>query len=539
MLDPNVQQVMSGFTERWNTYLKIHPALELDGNWPSVGTIDLLTFALRLQQDIPQEADSVVKGAAAYLAFVVDACWSTVANEVSTVHGENGVRIVAQGGEFIPEGEEVVLEIEQIFRLALRDLPDPFPLFTEVERRISFDSNVVSLLGVCQALGVHQSVAGAWQDATPESLGKASEQMRKELARQSAEYYARVFPDEPLGAVAELYLSPLVFPPIFVGESLPAVSSVNQVLDFSEQFGVAPEKLLPLARNLAMLPDETMSVTGIALYAALSTQFPPTEVLAAAQSKSYLGGLLRHAVTEARARISPDRADWVVRGPQDEIDKMHFAIEEEMLLMPWLYITYDRLAAEGEWEKLKPFVLSMSAFEIDEAMRACDALVEQEPSDLDLRLQRIKLDMVAGDAKAADDKFRLLLSEPEADGSARFFHLWSLNALAEGETEKASKYCKAAFSICDSTDTLFPEIANNLGWSLMLQERYEEALQHFDEGLAVARCPVTLLLNKTHLLWRAGQHDAAAAIRNTLFRIAPCDRRVFSSLAVEPPREAS
>jgi len=68
---------------------------------------------------------------------------------------------------------------------------------------------------------------------------------------------------------------------------------------------------------------------------------------------------------------------------------------------------------------------------------------------------------------------------------------------------------------------------------MMLQRADEQkVLKRLDESLALAHCPLTMLLNKLSLVWELGMAEDGMKTRKELFSLAPCDRRVFASLAL-------
>ena len=76
-------------------------------------------------------------------------------------------------------------------------------------------------------------------------------------------------------------------------------------------------------------------------------------------------------------------------------------------------------------------------------------------------------------------------------------------------------------------------VLNNLAWANILGGNLDDALEQLTAAEATAICPVTILLNQAHVLWRKQQFARVAELRRRLFALAPVDRRVFASIALE------
>ena len=176
-------------------------------------------------------------------------------------------------------------------------------------------------------------------------------------------------------------------------------------------------------------------------------------------------------------------------------------------------------------------LLACCNFDIEKASYLLEELVLDEPEDLNLRLQQIKLLSAYSKHDEAEEKCKNLLSEPGAESSALFMHLWGSLLLKGRSPKSAARYNKLAKDMIDTDSLRFVDICNNYGWCLLLEEKLEEAAAIFQEGLA-ARFSLTTSLNLIHTLWRLEKHEEAFKIKKQLISIASFDRRVLSAAAL-------
>ena len=90
----------------------------------------------------------------------------------------------------------------------------------------------------------------------------------------------------------------------------------------------------------------------------------------------------------------------------------------------------------------------------------------------------------------------------------------------------------ATVKAAEKVPLLAAELANNAAWSGILLGETEQPLALIEQGLEATPCPVTLLLNKAAILWELRDFDSIRETRLRVFELAPCDRRVFASLAL-------
>jgi len=155
---PSVENLRDEFVEKWNKFLSRSPLLVLDGTWPSVGTLDLLTFHLRLRQDLNEGHLKLIKGVSAYLAVMAARIWSTYGGKVEVFENQTGIGI-----SYTNNDEEFEINIERELKNFLKNIPSPLPVIGEFERMVSFDYNMLSLFGLGIITGLTPVGEGTWE----------------------------------------------------------------------------------------------------------------------------------------------------------------------------------------------------------------------------------------------------------------------------------------------------------------------------------------------------------------------------------------
>lgn len=265
MIESSVQVLLDNFTRKYSFGGEEQPLLNLDYNWPSIAVVEALLFPLRLRTELTEEENERIRGAAAYIASVALTCWKSFNVEAQLVPGEQGVKLIAVSGYKLSDGNPFTVYIEEVLRKILKTPPNPFPVIESFEREISIDYKYISLFAYGVCYGLTPFGEGPWQNETLASFATPVEAVTKEIARQWASYYARVFPSEPLGQVAELYLNQLIYPPVLLQEGFPAVTGVKGFFNFLNDFQIPNDQGFALAQNLALTNDEIVSQVGVAV----------------------------------------------------------------------------------------------------------------------------------------------------------------------------------------------------------------------------------------------------------------------------------
>lgn len=531
MIDEVVQDEIERFRRWWGPFLDVSPELALDDTWPSAGVIDLLTFHLRLRTPSDWSHSALIRGSAAYLAAMAARCWQDFGADANVTMGPTGVVLTAKTGPALSSGGSTTVHVERELKKLLRYLPSPFPVLGEFSRMIAIDQNVISLfaLGLCTGL-TPLADEGPWLDETPESFKAHVETATKRLAMTSADRYARIFPDEPLGQVAELYLERLIYPPALMEEELPALGAVGGLVAFFHEYGVPREAQRRLAHNLTLSPDELTSHAGFCVYSALLDGNPSAEIQAIVQGRLRSNGLYRNAMMLARTELGLE-GDWIGKSEYtDEIGR-RFEIEKLLGFLPWIAISKKKLKESFSNMKFQAAIAAAVDFDREGAIQLVEEYLDSEPSDIEMRLQRIYLEAIGPESKErVYEMLRDLSSEPNADRDVRFNEMMATALFAREDVVGAKKHFKRAEECAAHQPFVRAELRNNLGWMLMQNGEMQEALRAFDAALETVPHSVTYLLNKGHVLWQLGRSDELELLGNQLLRLAPTNRSVFSIL---------
>ena len=530
VIEDTVTEQVAQFKTWWEPYLVVSPKLALDGTWPSVGVLDLLTFHLRLRSTGDWTHAAIVKGVAAYIAVLAHDCWLKFGAEPRAFVNDSGVCIETLRGPFLKEGQRQFIAIEKELRRALKTLPSPFPVIGDYKKLISIEQNMMSLfaLGVCSGLSPFGD--GPWNEQTPESFEGPLSKTLIHLASTSATHYERLFPDEPLGQVGELYLEKLIYPPMLMDEELPAWGAVQGMIGFFTQYQVPRDTMQAVSHNLAMSPDELISLAGFAMYAAVLEGEPSAEMLAIVQGRQRTNGLLRPAMIAAREALGLGK-EWI--GQEEYSDEVgaRFVIEKKLGFLPWISISKAKLRESFADLRFQSALAAAIDFDLENAITLTDAILEESPDDIELRIQRVCLEALLPNSRESVYKMlRSFSSEPAALAEPRFHDLMGTCLVALEDVEGAKKSFKTGIELTQTKPTMLAEFQNNLGWVLMMNREYSLALEQFEQALKVFPRSVSYLLNKGHSLWRLEREEEMKAVADDLVTLGPTNRSVFSIL---------
>lgn len=527
MIEQSVRESAQDFAKEWSVAAEFSPLLKLDFTWPSLGLVDLLLLPLRGRSNLDQPAFRLLRGASAYLGMLAYECWSSFSEDVSLIVGERGVRLEAHDGPLLGGGDSFSVNIESALAKVLRELPSPMPVYSNQARQLSSEVPVVPLFAIGLFTGLCPYGSGPWSAATIDQFSEALPFTARILAAQCADFYTRVFPNETLGQVAELYLDGVLFPPPLTVEALPGIQAVERIAAFLEEYGIDAEKALPLFKNLALSPDEALSVSGLVFFAALSAQELPAVVIAAAQRKGMLMGMLRESMHAVRAhyRLGPD---WLWEGRTDDAVLKLYQREQLLGMHPWVRLRAVSLKKPGVLD----FVRECAKLDFAAAKHVLEKLVEETPGDIDLRLQRIFFDVIDGDVERAAAACRALITEPAAENDPRVLEFWGMSLLSQGNLEESLRHLERGYGSVgkaelEPDEALAGVVANDFALALIQAGRLEEALDVLKNAVKWDRCPLSALVNRYAVLATLGRIEEAADVQLKLLQLAPLDERVF------------
>ncbi len=513
----------------WGKHLAKIPTLVLDDSWPSVGVLDLMTHPVRRRVDLMPFEIGLVRGVAAYIAKRIYDSWREMGAEVTLEDTERGITVCAKRGPKIPSGQTVSAYVERDVAQLLARMPNPMPIFSDFSRLITSDQQVLPAYTLAMCLGLSPFIEGPWNKESLPTMEDEVAKVTRHLALSCAEWYGRVFPEEPLGQVAELYLFGLVFPPLLMNEEWPVLHGVDGLSEFANSYKVSQRQLERLANNLALAPEDQLSHVGFVFAAALLKGEPSPALAALAQSKGSYVGTLRPALVRARAQLGIAN-DWL---ELDEIQFEHLSQirkEQELGFLPWIATSAEKLATVAYDPELKQLVEASLHFDLATAMKLSQKLVEDTPQDLELRVQRVYFEFVARNVDRAEALVRELLSEPDCEDEPRVNNIAGIVALARGNFAAADVYFLRAKSQSVNHSFLLADMINNYAWTKVCRERYDEALIAFEEAITHYPGFLAAQISRVGVLYRLNLLDEGDKARRALAKLAPTDRRVFLGL---------
>lgn len=531
MIEPQVEALYRAFVAEWSFFGEANPVLALDGSWPSLGAVDLICFDQRCivpencsNADVLREFDRRVKGVAAYIAVIAHKCWMAFGMPVEVGESANGIAMRVKCGSSLGEGEEFVVEVEKQLRTLFSAPPRVFPVLNGFSRPLSSEQTFLNLFGLGVATGLTPFGDGPWRSETPDTCTHLIEKAVRVLARSCAEYYERVFPEEKIGSVAELYLNELIYPPIFLNEDLPARQAAIGVVRFFKEYGFSTEQMLNVSHNLALFPDEIISLAGLACFTAISDGGISAEILAVARNKGHFVGLLRGAMLAVRRELGL-RVDWSVEAALIPEDYIRIKLERLLGFLPWVSLPIEKIADR----RLSLLVNALINFDYDDAYLMCASIAEEDPTEFDVRIQAASLDMLCFRFESALAKLKALLTEPLCEENPIIYNMLGMSLLSMGDLVEGEKMHARAFTYRNRAVSEASNIANDYSWALILQGKFEEALAVVDCAINGEIAPVTALLNRAYILNTKGRVNELREVEERLIKLAPTNYRVVSN----------
>jgi Flp pilus assembly protein TadD len=425
----------------------------------------------------------------------------------------------------VTDSERVELRIEQELADLLGAMPRPVELLRGFERIIHPIDDWLSPFAVSIFTGLSPSITGPWSIISVENWSERTEKVTQHLATGCADHYGRLFPNEPLGQMAEFYLNGLIFP-ITEYNEVTLTKAAKEAGSYLKGLGVDEERLRALAANLVRLGNDRIAHYGFILGAVLGERFSIKEVLFRGSTLGAYGAMLRPAFSTLRAIIA-ESDDWVVRSEYLPHDTDALLNEMRHGILPWLQMDLEMILQQLKLPRFRELLLALISFEHAPAVRIIDEIIEEDPKKIPLRVQRAFLDVINGDFDAAKAATKKLLSEPEGEVAAAVQLLAGNLALRDGRTEEAERHFRKAANLGVSSPETRTEalhnlglIAETLGDLVLAQERYLES-----SGLNP--CHAGNLIAQRRIAERLGKVDEAERRKSILCEMLPFDREVF------------
>ena len=525
-IDPMVRFELDEFESEWNKRVKDFPTLMLDRTWPAVGVLDLLTFSSRGKKEFSPRDAQRVSYAAASLALLAGECWQTFGTKVKVGRTPRGIFLRGEGGSKLAPGETFTVELEMELRRLLQNPARNVSVIAGFEREVSLDHNLLSLVGLGLVSGLTPMGEGPWANETLEAFKGPIEDVVTHLAKSCVRHFERVGPENPIAQFGELYLSGLIFPPSGMNDPLPAQTAVQGVLAHRDELKLDASKLEALGRLYAQSPDELLSDLGLAMFGALSGREIPPEMLAAAESKGRYVGLLRGAALDLRAALEMP-VEWIDAEENRPEDIQRFEVERRLGFLPWCYLSRDAFRERRRSENFRILLGALAAFDAPVAIKMADEIIEESPGNIEVRLQRIFLDLLMGDLDRVESGATSLMTEPGVEEEPRVHALRGAGALAREKVSEALQHFEQAYGKTAATNPVYPQIANDYVQALFLSGRFEEALEISAQVVHQSPSSISGALNEVSLLHALDRQEELVPKLIRLVTLAPTDRRVF------------
>lgn len=353
MIDKNVPNLAKAFKDYANELTSQSSILQLDDTWPSACTLDLYTQHLWGKQEYEESESVYLDGVAGYLAGLCYASWSHFpdAIDISILYNSDeygpGVSIIAEGGRFLRGTEKVSINISQSLKFILSNTPDPFPVYYKFTRNINGGQNFIALFALGLFSGQSPFSKGAWKSVEPDKFQLYLNQCEQFLATSTAAYYQRVFPEETLGQIPELYLHNLILPSYEIIEKFPADLGTKTLLKKLAKSKEKPKVLKDIAINLAQLPCPFVSAAGFAVSLGLLNERLPDKLIAICNAKRDHIYELRPAVMTARAMLGKKR-DWIQLANDNEFEEARKLLDYDCELGLCPIIKFANLELDNE-----------------------------------------------------------------------------------------------------------------------------------------------------------------------------------------------
>lgn len=529
-LQLKVENEASQFATRWNRCFVSMPELRLDGSWPSVGTVDLILHQARNSKIKGSQWESLVRAASCYLAMVTRRIWIACGIRAIVSDDETGVVVTTYEDPANP-WHSGRCRIQWLLEQLLEHMPPRLQVMGRFSRPLLPDHSVVSpfMVGVVSGLAPWTDYPESTTDARNAASPARLDRVERVLATDCVQRYEQMFPDDPHGQVAELFLSGPIFPPLYLGERYVAERGAKGIAEYFTRYNIPVDHVRRVCHRLARWPDEQIALTAYVVASAVVEKRRIPELVPLGHAKGLIVGHARHALISAR-EIFGGETDWLADGELTAERIRLFRQEEELGFIPWLYLHPERISAVLSSKSAKEAFRAVVVGEMDKAVEALDEAIDDDSSSLDLRLQQAFWYLLVNDIPRLDAALDEMSTERGVERSGRYFELRGVSALTKGDPLGAVESFERALTLCGKELALQSNIANSIAWICLTMNATERANYMLDLGLRDARNPVTLFLNKLPCLERYGLTSKREACEARLMRMAPTDRRVINLL---------
>jgi hypothetical protein len=462
-IDDSIKELAISFADRFNSIQERYPKLRLDFSFPSVGVVELVLAHLRGITNFSNQEEQLVRGAAAYLAYIAAHAWASIPDDLvvtATIDSTSEIAISVRNGIFLTDGSSFTINI-------LSDLKE------ELEKASSKDL-VLESFAMGLFSGLCPNGKGNWKNLTAKEFAVYLDPIEQFLCLTTAEYFKAVYPDETFDNLPEIFKNSLVLPPHGFDEPFIGLRGATLLLEFLNKEGYSDKAVLDFVRKLSAMPTRQLSTIGKILTLSLTD-----EVRAGSTT---IDPNLRGAVCAIRNQIFGE-TDWLSqisnsdRKSPESMNSIQESFERELEqgLIPNVILP-GRLIFGARYKELFT-VLTWN--EIELGIKGCEALLEAPSADdFSILLQNVALLIESENYQSAVEKISLAtlaLSSASIDQSVTFFQTAGDLYLRVRDFESAHEYLKrgmeqGAYLQTDILPSLFLS-------SLISLQRFEEAVQ--------------------------------------------------------------
>lgn len=535
MIEDEVVQIAGEFSALWSDVLQDFPVYRFDFTWPSVGTVDYLLAPLRGKETFSETEDSLIRGAAAYLAGIAHDCWSTFPAGAKVrvfvqEHGDFDIVIRVSGGDQLRDHETFEVRIYSTLQQLISKPANPFPTFADSERFINPDSNLLSLFASGLVSGLCPYGKGPWTGRSVKRFAPYLQTVCSHLAASSASYCQRVFPADHLGVSAKLYYPHLILPPAGYGERYVGVRAAAGLIDSLKGANASEDEMRRCVIGLASTPDDLISLGGFAVASALCETPVPERLRAQGWIRQISCPALRSSMKMARTLLGK-KDSWLSHLKEKEFTeaKRELSIERQLKYIPLLYL--DKLDYIED-PLLDEFFHFVSWSHPKEAAEALGAYIEIKTLPAELRLQHIYLLLVLNQLDQAKAELSSLAEESDAlsepNDQFKFLELQGLIAERNANPEETADNFKKAFAIRNVNTDRLSSVGNWLAMYYTARNQFSEAQTVLERILKMDSANIPAQVNRLVVLLALQRYEELERLLQRLVLIAPNSPSVFS-----------
>jgi len=417
------------------------------------------------------------------------------------------------------------IEVERVLRTVIAERPFPLKIFSNYTRNLATPNGIIgpTVLGI--VLGLHPEYDGFWAEQ-PESEGKVRvDKIVQFLSRSVSLHFDRLFPNDLAAADEDLFSYGAIYPPIGMRERYPLV---ERILTFSSRLRASDlslKQIVDLGQRLMVCPDYQISALGLVIVGALTTRCPP-ELLSISERFGRSAGFLRPAVLELRKQ-SGIESNWTESTVEDEVSKL-FNYESSIGLLPYIYWPAFNAKLVVANPDVRALNRALAQCDIGSSLAISSEIILADPKLIEVRIQKIYLEILTGAVDDADLGLRGLLTEPRVEEDWRVYSLLAITALYLGNFEDLKRYVQTAYQLCPSNSEKFGVVCNDYAKSLLTQGEFDLAMQVIDQGIKASVNPLSLKLTKLELLRALKRKEEVSSLIAELVKLSPLDSRVFT-----------